>query len=728
MTVEEKVTFCRICEPFCGMIATVEDGRLLGVRPDPDHPLSKGFACPKGMAYPEVQNDPDRVVYPLRRRPDGTFERVSWDSAITEIATRMNRILDQHGPDSAAMYLGNPGGLNYSNALWSQIFLKTLDTKHLYSASSQDVNSLFVANHLLFGQMLNIPIPDLHHTEMVVLLGANPLVSHMSMCCVPRISDVLHAVEDRGGRVLVIDPRRTETAHEFEWLPVVPDSDAWLLLSLVHVLFEEGLVDEEHARNISTGWESLRVMAEDFAPEVTEVRTQIPAATARDLARQLAGKRAAIYGRTGTSLGSSPTLVNYLICAVNLLSGNLDRRGGSVFGDAPLPLIKADIATGAISRYKASDTRIGSLPVVLGGLPAAVMAAEMTTPGPGQVRALFVTCGNPVLSIPDGPSLVKALGGLDLMVSIDLYITETNKYADFILPGSAMYEREDLPVLNGSYYLQPFLQATPAVVPLRGEARLEADIFQMIGEAMGRWPFPNRFVRSIFNVCSRLGRPITPRRVLDILIRLGRNGDRFGLRRGGLNLERLLNDHPHGVLLEDRVGVGRVKSVIRHKDKRVHLDHPEIHDEVARLGERVFDPEFPLLLIGQREPRSENSWMHNVARLRSARAPHGARMHPRDVAALGLSHFDPIRLVSRTGQIELPVIVTDDISPGVVAVPHGWGHVGGSWQRSNNEPGANVNELASADPAYVEKLSGTTHLSGIPVRAERTERQTDLGE
>lgn len=720
MTTQEIVTFCRICEPFCGMVATVEGDKVIKLRPDDKHPLSKGFACPKGMAYLGVQNDPDRVLYPMRKCPDGTFERVSWEAAIAEIATRMTRILREHGPNSAAVYLGNPGGLNYSNALGMQMFLQTLSTKHLYSASSQDTNSLFVANLLLYGQMLNIPIPDLHHTEMVVLMGANPVVSHMSMCSVPRISDVLHAVEERGGRVLVIDPRRTETARDFEWQPIVPDTDAWLLLSIINVLFDEGLIDHRRAREISVGHESLRTLAADFAPEVTAARTGVDAAAARDLARQLTSKRSAIYGRTGTCLGSYGTLVNFLMGAINLLTGNLDRRGGSVFGDAPLPLIKLDIATGAVSRYERHATRIGSLPLVLGGLPAAVMAAEMTTPGPGQIRALFVTAGNPVLSTPDGPGLEEAIAGLDLMVSLDFYITETSRHADFILPAAAMYEREDLPMLNGQYYLQPFLQATPAVVPPPGETRLEWDIFQSIGEAMGIWPMPNPIARGLFRALRLARRPVTPRRILNTLIRLGRGGDRFGLRPGGLNLDRLLSEHPHGVVFADQVEVGRIRQHIRHKDKRVHLDHTEIRDEVARLRARTgTDPDFPFLLIGQREPRSENSWMHNVAQLRVARAPHGARMHPEDIAQLGLTHLSPVRLTSRTNFIELPVIATDEMMRGVVAVPHGWGHRGGGWQRANHEGGANVNALASADPADVEPLSGMTHLSGIPIRVER---------
>jgi anaerobic selenocysteine-containing dehydrogenase len=708
--IEEKVTFCRICEPFCGMIATVENDKLVSVRPDKENPLSRGFACSKGMAYPAAQNDHDRVLYPLRRRGDGTFERVSWDAAIGEIAQRMKRIRTEHGPGSGAFYLGNPAGLNYSSLLWTQVFTRAAGIKHSYSAASQDTNSRFVANHLLYGQMYQLPLPDLDNTEFLVILGANPVVSHMSMCSVPRVSEVLHDIERRGGRVLVIDPRRTETAQEHEWLPIVPDSDAWFLLSLAHVLCTEGLVDEQHLRAVASGFDALKDVAASFSPEATAGQTGIAPDTVREIGRELVARKAAIYGRTGTCLGSVSTLVNFLIDAVNLLAGNLDRRGGWVFGQSPLPMPSIKNA------YAERLTRVGSLPTVMGWEPAALMAAEMTTPGPGQIRMLFVNAGNPVLSTPGGPALEKALEGLDLMVSIDLYLTDTNQHADFILPAAAMYEREDLPVLTIGLFLKPFLQATRAVVPPAGESRLEWEILQEILNKAGLWPSPNPLAR----LAARFARRLTPRVVLDAMIRFGRGGDRY-IRRRGLNLNRLLDEHPHGIVFADQLEVGRLAAVVRHKDKKIHLDPEEIRAEIVRLQSRGEDPDYPLRLIGQREPRSENSWMHNVPALRVARAPHGARMHPDDVTELGLTHMGRVRLVSRSGAIELPVIATEDISRGVVAVPHGWGHRGGGWRQANHDGGANVNELASINPEDLEQLAGMSHLSGIRIRAERVE-------
>jgi formate dehydrogenase len=713
----EQVTFCRICEPFCGLIATVEGDQLVSLRPDPDHPTSQGFACPKGIAYTGVQNDPDRVRHPLRRLPDGSFARVSWDEALTDIAARLRRIRAEHGGAAIAMYMGNPAALNYSVTIWSGLFVKALGAHHLFTSSSQDTNSRFAASALLYGMPLLVPIPDIDSSELVVILGANPVVSHGSLVTTGRIKDRLHAVTARGGRVLVIDPRRTETAQQFEWLPITPDSDAWLLLALLHEMTSSGLVDADAMRSAAAGWPELTLLTKDFSPEVAQAHTGIPAAQVRELARALVRSRAVVYGRTGTCLGQYSTLVNFLIDVVNLAAGNLDARGGSVFAQPVTPLLDNLAERGGAFTYGARRTRIGGFKDVFGTEPATTMAAEMTTPGEGQIRALFVTAGNPVLSVPDGAALEGAMAGLDLVVAIDLYVTETGQHADYVLPATTMYEREDIPLFASSLYAQPFLQVTEAVVPPAGEARPEWEIFDEIV----RRTTHSRLRSSLSKVLRRFGVRLTPRMLRAALVRTGRGGDRFGLRPRGLTVERLLTRHPHGVLLARQQPVGRLSQVVRHSDKKMHLDHDDIRGEIERLRTRTPDPAYPLRLIGMREIRSENSWMHNVPLLRAARPAHAARMHPDDAGHLGLLHNGTVRLVSKSGRIELPLIVTDEVKSGVVAVPHGWGHRGGSWQRANHEGGVNYNALASSDPADIEQLSGSAHLNGIPVRAERIE-------
>jgi anaerobic selenocysteine-containing dehydrogenase len=410
--------------------------------------------------------------------------------------------------------------------------------------------------------------------------------------------------------------------------------------------------------------------------------------------------------------------------AVNLVAGNLDARGGAVFGHSALAPLEPLLHLIGLASYGRWRSRIGNLPVVMRSELAAVMAQEITTPGPGQIRALFVSSGNPALSTPGGSILEEALEQLDLMVSFDLYINETNRHADYVLPGAAMYEREDLPMAFQTLHLKPFLQGTAAVVPPAGEARPEWQVIDELARGLGTRPMRRAARQAAVRLADLVGLSLTPRRVLDGLVRLGPKGDLFGLRPGGLTLAALIERHPHGILFAEQVEVGRLRALVRHRDRKVHLDHPLIRAEVARLAGRTSSPDFPLLLIGRRELHSANSWMHNVAALRAAQAPHAAHLHPDDAERLGLVHNGRVRLVSASGAIELPVQVTEDIMRGVVAVPHGWGHRGtGGWRRANADGGVNVNDLASTDPRDLEQVAGTSHLNGIPVRAERIDTE-----
>ncbi|HJT90622.1 MAG TPA: molybdopterin-dependent oxidoreductase, partial [Mycobacterium sp.] len=400
----EKSTFCRICEPLCGMVATVDDGRLVALRPDKAHPLSAGFACQKGIAFTEVVNDPDRVTTPLRRTADG-FEPVSWDEAMTDIAGRLAGIHRKHGSGAIGWYYGNPGAFSYSHTLSLSMFMAGFGPRlHVFTAGSQDVNNRFVASQLLYGSPLALPIPDVLRTDLLVVIGANPVVSHGSVLTVPRIKDRMHDIVKRGGRVLVIDPRKTETAAQFEWLGIIPDGDAFLLLSLLHVLFGENLVDRARLARQADGGVWLEQLARPFSPEATEPHTGIDPGTVWSLARDLARTpRAAVYGRVGTSTGQSGTLTTYLLDAVNLVAGNLDAPGGCMFGRFGFPGERwAMKGLGALLRtiYTRRRSRIGGFPSVLMSEPAGLMAKEITTPGRGQVRALLVSAGNPVLSVP----------------------------------------------------------------------------------------------------------------------------------------------------------------------------------------------------------------------------------------------------------------------------------------------------------------------------------------
>ena len=711
MSVEERITFCRICEPLCGLVATVEDGKVTKLRPDPDHPISRGFACPKGIAMTEIQNDPDRVTRPLRRRADGGFEPVSWEEALDDISGRLRAVIRESGGESIGFYMGNPVAFSYSHSLWLKGFLDGLGTPHYYSAGSQDTNSRLAASALLYGSPLVVPVPDLPRTNFLLIVGANPVVSHGSLISGTRMREEMKAIVARGGRVVVVDPRRTETAREFEHVPIRVDTDSWLLLAMLNVILSENRHDALALARLADGADRLRELAARVTPEQAAERTGVPADRIRALARDLAdAEGAAVYGRTGACLGSFSTLVNFLLDALNAVTGNLDRPGGAIFPSPPVDIYDTAHKEG-LDSYGKIRTRVGGFPDIVGMLPSGVMADEITTPGPGQLRALFVSAGNPVVSAPDGAELERALPQLDLLVSLDIYVNETNRHADYVLPTTTFLEREDLNLAMLAYQVRPFVQWTEPVVAPRGEARPEWEIIQDIADRIGIVPFSTKKIRRL----GRLTRLLKPRVLADLMLRLGPGGDRFGLRRGGLNLRRVQRAE-HGILLADTMPTGVIEKRIYHDDGRLHLAPEPIAGEVDRLlasaGE---DDEYPLRLFGRRELRSHNSWMHNSPKLMSAGRRQTLRVHPDDASRLGLADGEIARLSSRTGSIEVPVEVTDEVVPGSVSLPHGWGHKGG-WRRANEAGGANSNLLASAAHEDLEPLVGMTVLSGIPVK------------
>ena len=713
MATAERITFCRICEAHCGMVATVEDGVVTKLRPDKEHPLSRGEACPKGIAMVDVQNDPDRVTSPLRRRDDGEFEEVSWETALSEIGERLRGVIDRHGAGSVGWYFGNPGAFSYSHSLWVKGFMEGLGSPHYYTASSQDVANRFAASAMLYGSPALVPIPDLSRTDFLVMVGANPFVSHGSLLTAPRIRERMRAITGRGGRVVIVDPRRTETARAFEHVAIRPDTDAWMLSSILSVMIEEGLVDEVALGQQAVGWAAWRERLGPLTPERTEPVTGIPAGELRQLARDLAAApSAAVYGRTGSCLGRHGTVVAFLLDLVNIASGNLDRPGGSVFG---LPAVAFDevASLAGLDTYGKVRSRLGGFPDVLGALPATLLAKEMTTPGKGQIRAFFTSAGNPVLSCPDGEELEEALETLELYVSLDIYVNETNRHADYVLPATTWLERDELPLPFLGFYVTPFVQYSEPVVEPRGEAREEWEIIDAISREIGVQPYPAAPIRAL----SKLGLRPRPKFVADLLVRTGREGDRFGLRPGGLSLAKLRRQ-PHGVVVADEIATGVLGSRVRYRDGKVRLDAPELLAEFDAMElETGGDGDFPLRLIGLRELRSHNSWMHNAPLLMRGGREQPARVNPADAEQAGVADGQQVRVSSKSGSIELPVTVTDEVMAGTIAIPHGWGHRGG-WRLANEAGGVNVNQLASSEADDLERLAGMAFLNGIPVRLE----------
>jgi formate dehydrogenase len=724
----EHRTYCRICEPTCGMIATVEDGKLVQLRPDADHPITKGFSCPKGIEFVHVQNDPDRLLYPMRRTESGEFERISWDTALDEIGAKLRAIRAAHGGESIGWYAGNPSAFSHSHAIWAGGFVRGLGSKHLYTPNTQDTSSRFVASHLLYGSPTIFPLPDLARTSFLLMVGANPLVSRGSLVAAGNLRDKLTGIVGRGGRVVVVDPRRTETAKAFEHVAVRPDGDAWLLLAMLHVIFAEGLDDATTTAAQATGVDVLRTAAARCAPEDAEARCGVPADEIRALARSFAtAPSAAAYGRTGACLGRHATLVNVLLDALNVVTGNLDRPGGSVFARPPIDFTALASRLG-LATFDTYRSRVGDLPEVLGQMAAPLMAAEIETPGPGQLRALIVSAGNPLLSVPGAQDFERALGKLDLQVGIDLYLNETHRHADYVLPATTFYERDDVPLPLAEIQLTPFIQWTDAVAAPRGEARDDWRIIDDLARQLGfaavagvasKWIGTSRVARLAQRAMGVGAHRLTPTKIVDALLRAGRDGDHFGLRRGGLTLAKL-RAQPRGVVLAEHVDTGVLTKRLKHRDRRVHLGDERIAAELTRLLDAP-EPssDYPLLMIGRREVRSHNSWLHNTPRFRDATRRHRALVNPVDAAAIGVADGGPARVVSARGAIELPVELSEDVAPGTIAVPHGWGHRGAGWQTANEAGGANVNELTSSALDDLEKLSGMAHLNGVPVRLEK---------
>ncbi len=719
----EHLTYCRICEPLCGMVATVEDGRLTSLRPDSEHPVTRGFSCPKGIEFVHVQNDPERLLHPLRRTPDGSFEQISWETATQEIGVRLRDIRRRHGGESIAWYVGNPAGFGHSHPMAVVLFLQGIGSPHLYSPSSQDTSSRFVASSLLYGSPLLFPLPDLERTQFLLMVGANPLVSRGSLLTAGNQRAKLSGIVARGGRVVVVDPRRTETARAYEHLFVRPDADAWLLLGLIHVVFAEGLADEGAIARQTRGVDSLREAAASCPPEAASKRCGVPPEEIRSLARAFAQASTAVaYGRTGACLGTRATLVNVLLDALNVVTGNLDRPGGCVFARSPI-----ERAAKAGAGYDHHRSRVGDLPDVMGQLPAPLMAPEIKTPGPGQVRALVVSAGNPLLTVPGARELESALGELELQIGIDIYLNETHRHADYVLPATTMYERNDLPLLYLEAQLMPHVQWTEAVVPAYGEARDEWRIVRDLARELGFTPLSGALTQYVnadlldadaLRTVSESKGEVTPDVIVDAMLRMGRDGDRFGQQPSGLSRAKL-REHPRGIVLAPHVETGVLSKRIRHQDARVHLDDPLITAELtALLSTPPPGAELPLLLIGQREIRSHNSWMHNTPKHRDSSRRQRALVNPADAAAADIEDGALMRVISADGQIELPARLSEDVAPGVVAVPHGWGHREAGWTTANLAGGANVNEITPGRPETLERLSGMAHLNGVPVRIE----------
>ncbi|GFH37094.1 molybdopterin oxidoreductase family protein [Streptomyces pacificus] len=727
---------CPLCEATCGLALTVErDGtgeRVGTVRGDRADVFSGGFICPKGASFGELDADPDRLRTPLVRDEHGELREAGWDEAFDAIAARIRPLTEKHGPDAVGVVLGNPNVHTMAGGLYPPVLLSTLRTRNLFTASTLDQMPKHVSSGLLFGNALAIPVPDLDRTDHLLLLGANPLDSNGSLCTAPDFPGRLKALRRRGGRLTVVDPRRTRTARLADrHVAIRPGTDALLLAALVHVLFEEDLADPGALAGQVEGMDRMREAVRDFTPEAAAAACDMEAAAIRTIARELASApTAAVYGRIGSCTVEHGTLASWLVDVLNVLTGNLDRPGGALFplaahDRAPRPATEpAPPGRGfALGRWA---SRVAGHPEAKGELPIAALAEEIETPGDGRIRAVITIAANPVLSAPDGDRLDRALGGLDLMVSVDPYLNETSRHADVVLPppppsrsGHYDFSFNGLAVRNQVRY-------TPPAIPLDegapDECEIHARLILAVGGMHGADPstvddmvISRSLARAVADarspahgqdaeeLAARLSGRSGPERRLDMMLRLGPYE---------LTLDDLLA-HPHGIDLGPLQP--RLSQVLGTRSGRVELLPGPIAADLPRLRRALSARGGGLVLVGRRHLRSNNSWMHNIPALQGGSNRCTLQVHPDDAARLGLGDGGLARVKAAGGEVEVPVEITGDVRPGVVSLPHGWGHdrPGTRTRVAAARPGVNVNQLL--DGSLLDPLSGTAVLNGFAV-------------
>jgi len=707
---------CSLCEATCGLTFEVEDNRILSVRPDEDDVFSKGYVCPKGIAIADVHHDPDRLRRPVRRNAAGHFEEISWDEAFDLVARRIREIRERHGRDAIGFYWGNPTGNNHGALLMLSSFTKAIGTRNRFSAGSQDANPRIVTSYELYGSSISIPIPDIDRTDYFLCLGGNPMISNGSVMTAPDMRRRLRAVRERGGKVVVVDPRRTETAKEAdEHVAIRPGGDAAFLLAMAQVLVERGRVDWRFIEGTTDGWPEIERRLTAFTPARVAAFAGVPADVIERLALEFADARSAVcYSRVGVCVGAYATAATFATDLLNIVAGRLGREGGPMFTTPAFDIGRVARMSG-LDGHDRWQSRVRGLPETLGDLPATVLADEIETPGLGQIRAMVTLAGNPVLSVPNGKRLAAAFDKLDFMVSIDIYINETTRHADVILPPCWNLAEDHIDLLFASLAVRNIARWSPPVVE-RAEGELaDWEILLELSERLGGGPMGEPWLDRPLRWLRPLGVRWTPTGFLNLLLRLGPYGDRFLPWSDGLSLEKL-EAAPHGIDLGAlQPGVERR---LYHRDKRIHLASPCMLKAMAALGHDLDAKggEDGLVLIGRRELRSNNSWMHNVPSLVSGRERCVLYVHPDDAARYEIRDGEMAVLESRVHRGEVRVAVTDEMRPGVVSLPHGWGHADSApWQKvAGSHAGVSINDWV--DDSVVEPIIGQSILNGVPVR------------
>ena len=729
---------CPFCEATCGLEIETEGREVVSVRGDSDDVFSRGFICPKAFGIKQLNEDPDRLTTPLVRR-DGELVEATWDEAFEEIDRRLAPIIAEHGKNAVAVYLGNPNAHNLSAITHGPAWLRVLGTQNLYSASTVDQMPKQVSAGYMFGTMLSVPIPDVDRCDHLLLLGANPLVSNGSLLTAPNMRGRLRAIRERGGKVVVVDPRRTRTADEADEHHFIrPGTDALLLAALACTLVEEGLDDPGLVAEHLDGLDEVRTLVRDFTPEAVAETCGIGAGDIRRMARELAAaERAAVYARIGTCTQEFGTHASWLVDVLNALTGNLDREGGVMWPRAAVGQKNSSGRGGGGrgARFGRWTSRVRGLPEFYGELPVSVLAEEIDTPGDGRVRALITAAGNPIVSTPNSGRLERAVEGLDFMLSIDIYVNETTRHADVVLPAPEPLEKSHYDAAFYQLSTRNIANYSPAVFERENPAEWEI-YMRLAGIIAGQGPngdvgaFDDMVIQTLIQrevglegsrvegrdpaeLLEELEPRTGPERVLDFLIRTGPYGDGFGGDPEGLTLE-VLEQSPHGIDLGPLSP--RLPEMLRTPSGKVELAPEPIVADLGRLRAALGRSRGgDLVLIGRRQLRSNNSWMHNLPALVKGKDRCTLHIHPDDAERLGLGDGAMAFVRSAAGSVEAPVEVTDGIMPGVVSIPHGWGHDAEGVRMGVASAHAGLNSNVLADESQVEPLSGNAVLNGIPV-------------
>ncbi len=707
---------CNLCEAMCGLEIKVQGNQVLSIKGDSEDPFSRGHICPKAVALQDIYADPDRLKRPVRRGKNG-WEQIGWAEAFDEAARNLKAIQSIHGRNAVAVYSGNPVAHNTGSMLFNGPFIRSLRTKNRYSASSVDQLPHHYAAYFMFGHQLLVPVPDIDRSRFMLILGANPLASNGSLMSAPGVAKRLKALRARGGKLVVVDPRRTETAAVADQhLFIHPGTDALFLLALLHTLFDEGLTQIGRLESFTDGIDIMQHLVAPFSPEDTAAVTGIEAAAARQLARHFAGAESAVcYGRMGVSTQDFGGLCQWLINALNIVSGNLDRPGGAMFAAPAIDILKTGTSPG---HYNLWRSRVRGLSEFGGELPVSTLSEEILTKGEGQIKALVTNAGNPVLSTPNGRQLEAALSGLEFMLAIDIYINETTRYANIILPPATGLETEHYDLAFHLFGVRNTARYSPAIFEAAPDAKYD---WEILLELQTRIQADGKTGKIVQRIKQSIFKQLLPQRILDLGLRFGPYGawGRGKYAKTGLSLGKLKRN-VHGIDL------GPLRSCLPRRlftpTKRINLTPQIFVTDLERLRALLTNKSANLndgcnlTLIGRRHLRSNNTWMHNSQRLVKGPERCTLLIHPVDAANRQISTGQMVAVHSQVGCIKLPAEISNEMMPGVVSIPHGWGHNRPGVQLSvaRQHPGVSINDIT--DDTRIDRLTGNAAFSGIPVR------------